>query len=287
MSIGDAKRRGGRGAIGIAAALLATVALAACGSSSSSSTPSAHSRTKATAKPANLIKVPGGSASTGATPKQAGIKKLARVPLGADFSPHLTGIDGTSTAQAIPIISGDLNAMWSKEFSSSGVQWPHLEQALVESSSVQTMCSSNPTVGPNDPMLLCYGSQSIFYWTVPWMQQNIDTDAGHVNLTLAMAGMYGDLIQDMFGFLQQLQKGQITQAFWDQQNICLVGVYARSLNDRKLFEKADVGTFKTWLDALSGGNAAGAATHQQLTQAFADGFDSGNPGNCALPPPKK
>jgi predicted metalloprotease len=255
--------------------------LAACGSSSSSTT-STHARSSATAKPASLIKVPGGSATTGATAKQAGIKKLARVPLGADFSPHIGGVAGLSTAQAIPILSSDLNAMWSKEFSGSGVQWPQLEQSLVQSSSVQTMCTSNPTVGPNDPMLLCYGQQPIFYWTVPWMQQNIDTDAGHVNLTLAMAGMYGDLIQDMFGFLQQLQKGQITQAFWDQQNICLVGVYARSLNDRKLFQTADASTFKTWLDALSGGSSSGAATHQQLTQAFSDGFNSGSPSNCAL-----
>ena len=257
------------------------VAVAGCGSSSSHTTTvrpaSATRAVKATPIPVKGVVSPKGAIAA----SQAGLAKLVTVHRGT--SPRIQGLDNVPITQAIPALSGDLNQFWSQEFASSGVQWPSVQDVLVESAPVQTQCSSRPTVAPTDGMFLCFGQTGYtLYWTVPWMQQTIDTDPGGVNLALGMAGMYSDAVQDLFGFYQQLQSGSMTTSEWQQQNLCLTGVYAASINNRKLFEQADAQTIANWLNALSGGTGSGAATSQQLQQAFTAGFNSGSPATCGV-----
>jgi predicted metalloprotease len=254
-------------------------AIGGCGSSSHSTTSTKTAAARAVAaKPTKVTGVP--TPKGAIAPANGGLAKLVRVTKGV--SAHIQGIDNAPITQAIPALSRDLNQFWSQEFASSGVQWPTVQDVLVQTSPVQTQCSSKPTAPPTDAMFLCYGQPATFFWTVPWMQQNVDTDPGGVNLAFGMAGMYADAVQDLFGFYQQLQQGHITTSQWQQQNICLVGIWALSLNNRKLFEQADVQIVKNWLNALSGGNASDAATSQQLQQAFLAGFNSGTPSTCGV-----
>lgn len=227
------------------------------------------------------------SSKSAVAPKKGDLAQLTRVSKG--LSPQIKGIDNVAITQAIPALSGDLNTFWSHEFASSGVQWPKVEEELVESQPVQTTC--NRTVSPTaGPWQLCFGSGPgatyTFYWPVPWMQQNVDTDPGGVNLTLGMAGQYSDAVLDLFGFFGQLQSGHITASQFDQQNFCLTGIYARSLNDRNLFEQADIPTVNKWIRTLAGSSASsqGQATGQQEAGAFVAGFKSGSPATCGVAP---
>ena len=276
------RTRGGTRAL-LGLAVLAAVAIAGCGGGGLTHHGGAgghHARAHAVA--AKPTKVAGVPAPTGALPaSRVHMTRLHAVHRGG--SPRIQGLDNVAITQAIPMLSGDMNHFWSQEFASSGVQWPTVEDVLVQGSPVQTQCASRPTISPTDPWFLCAGSGTdTFYWTVPWMQQNVDTDSGGVNLALGMAGIYSDAVQDLFGFYQQLQSGSMTVAQWQQQNMCLTGVYAASLNSRRLFEQADAQTIANWLNALSGGGSSGAATPTQLRQAFAAGFNSGTPGTCGV-----
>jgi predicted metalloprotease len=263
-----------------AAGALAAFGLAACGSSSHKTTTTSTSSTHAVA--AHGTPVPGVPSPSGAiAAKSAGLAKLKVVSKGV--SAHIKGLDNVPIAQAIPTVSGDLNHFWSGEFANSGVQWPTANDVLVQSSPVQTPCSSKPTIAPTDPMFVCASQTTAnFYWPVQWMQQNVDTDPGGVTLSLSMSGQYSFVVQDLFGFFKQLQSGQMSLAQWEQQNVCLTGLYARSVNDRGLFEQADVSAFKSWLSTISGGSASGAATNQQLSQAFGAGYNGGSPSACGV-----
>jgi predicted metalloprotease len=268
------------------------LALAGCGSSSSSSSTtstsssatatssaSAAAAVKATPKP-----IPGTASPASATPvAKAKLTKLRKVTKSAGNGAHLAGLGKLSLTQAVQEVSGDLNSFWSQEFASSGVQWPAMQDVIVDSSAVQTQCSGRATVAPTDPWYLCDSpSGGIFYWTIPWMQQNIDTDAGGVNLAFNMAELWSFHILNLFGFTSQLQSGSEPAADWAQQAVCLTGVYVYSLNQRKLFEQGDEQTVNTFITSLSAVNGITSpdVTGQQLQQAFVAGFNSGTPSTC-------
>jgi hypothetical protein len=274
--------------IGSAAAL--AIAVAGCGSSSSSSSATAtaapvKTTSKATAVVAHPRTIPGVASPKNAIPAStAGLKKLAVVPKGAGFSPHLAGLGKLPLTQAIQEVSGDLNHFWSSEFANSSVRWPQVQDVVVASSPVQTQCSDRPSVAPTDPMYLCWGQNLpyTFYWPVTFMQQRIATDAGGVNLAFTIAEMWSFLIQNLVGTSQQLANGQMTKGQWAQQTLCLTGIYVRSLNDRKLFEQGDQKAFDSFMSALVNVNGITApdVSPQQLQQAFVAGFNSGSPGTC-------
>lgn len=280
--------RGARRATFLIAASALVAVLAGCGSSSSSSSSSATSSattsaasaasSSSAAAPPATTTVPGTAAPSGAeSPKQAGLKKLVVVHL-PKFTAHIVGLDNAPITTAIPLVSTDLNKFWSTEFANSGVTWPTVQDVLVSNAPVQSQ-ACGITVNPTDEMQLCYdGSTATFYWTVPWMQQNLDTDPGGVNLSMGMSAAYSNAVLDLTGYYDQLKSGQITEAQWEQQNLCLSGIYARSLDERNLLEKADITTLQNFYNALSGDSQG--ATAQQMQSAFAAGFNSGSPATC-------
>jgi hypothetical protein len=282
----SARLRGARRATFLIAASALVAVLAGCGSSSSSSSSSTSSATTSATSAASSSSaaapvtktVPGTPAPSGAvTPKQAGLAKLAAVALPHQTA-HIVGLDNAPITTAIPLVSTDLNKFWSTEFANSGVQWPTVQDVLVSNAPVQSQACS-VTVNPTDEMQLCYdGTTATFYWTVPWMQQNLDTDPGGVNLSLGMSAAYSNAVLDLTGYYDQLKAGQITEAQWEQQNLCLTGIYARSLDERSLLEKADIPTLQNFYNALSGDSQG--ATAQQMQSAFAAGFNSGSPATC-------
>jgi hypothetical protein len=264
-----------------------TLALAGCGSSSSSSSTSSTSTSSAHAVAAHPHAIPAVASPAGAVaPAKAGLRRLRRVAKGAGFAAHLAGLGKLPLTQAVQEVSGDLNKFWSSEFASSGVQWPAMQDVIVDSSPVQTQCSSGrATVAPTEPWYLCDGSSGgTFYWTIPWMQQNVATDAGGVNLAFSMAEMWAFHIQNLFGFTAQLQSGSLPKGQWAQQSVCLTGIYVRSLSDRKLFEQGDQQTVQNFITSLSGVAGIGApdVSSQQLQQAFSAGFNSGAPSTCGV-----
>jgi predicted metalloprotease len=222
--------------------------------------------------------------------KTAGLKKLVAVPKHAAFAPHIAGVDGVPITQAIPAIAGDINGFWSHELANSGVQYPQAEEVLVQTSAVQDPCT-NSAIAPGDPAAYCGqgsagqpGGAVTFYWTVPWMQQNLDTDPGRVNLTFDMAQFWSLYVQDVIGSTNALSSGKMTKAQYAEQNSCLTGLYARSLANRQLIEKGDTQTANNWVSTLSSsanGITAPDVTSAQLQQAFITGFQSGDPSRCA------
>jgi predicted metalloprotease len=209
--------------------------------------------------------------------KKAGLQKLVVVHKPA-VTAHIVGLDNAPITTQIPLVSTDLNKFWSTEFANSGVSWPAVQDVLVSNTPAQSQ-ACGITVNPTDPMQLCYdGTTATFYWTVPWMQQNIDTDPGGVNLSMGMSAAYSNAVLDLLGYFDQLKAGQITEAQWEQQNLCLTGIYARSLAARNLFEKADVPALQSFYNSLSGDSQG--ATAQQMQSAFAAGFNSGSPATC-------
>ena len=189
------------------------------------------------------------------------------------------GLDNVPLTQQIQTLSGDINHFWSSLFAQGGVQWPQMQDVLVDSQPVQTQCSGRSTVAPTDPWFLCDGSSGgTFYWTVPWIQQNIATDQGGVSLAFNMAEMYGFHVLNLAGATAQLSSGQLPKGQWAQQVMCLTGLYVRTINDRQLFEKGDQQAVQSFLSGLSSVSGIGApdVSAQQLQQAFLAGFKSGN-----------
>lgn len=269
----------------------ALVALAGCGSSSSSSSAASSSATttassSAAAAAADPKPIPGVKAPAGAVAlSKASLHKIHRVAKGAGVSAHLAGLDGAPVTQQVQTLSGDINQFWSSLFAQAGIQWPAMQDVVVDSQPVQTQCSGRSTIGPTDPWFLCDGQNGgTFYWTIPWISQNIATDPGAVNLAFGMAEMWSYHILNLAGATAQLSSGQLSKGHWAQQVMCLTGIYARSLNQRQLFERGDQQAVQSFLAALSSVAGIGApdVSQQQLSQAFAAGFNSGDLGSCGL-----
>ena len=281
----------------LVALVVAMAVLAGCGSSSSSSssastssssssstassTSSAAAAVKANPKPIPGVKSPAGAVAL----SKSSVHKLAKVPRGSGASAHLAGLDNAPVTQQIQTLSGDINHFWSSLFAKGGVQWPPMQDVVVASQAVQTQCSGRATVAPTDPWFLCDGSGGgTFYWTVPWIQQNIATDQGGVSLAFNMAEMYGFHVLNLAGATAQLSSGQLPKGQWAQQAMCLTGLYVRTIRDRQLFEKGDQQAVQSFLSGLSSVSGIGApdVSAPQLQQAFLAGFKSGDVSTCGL-----
>lgn len=266
---------------------LGVVALAGCGSSSSSSTTSTGSSTtsSASAAAAHPRPIPAVAAKSGATKPDSGtLAKLHPVAKGSGAQAHLGGLGKLQLSQAVQVVSGDINKFWSGQFANANVQWPPMQDVIVDQSAVSTQCQRS-TVAPTDPWYLCDGQNGgTFYWTIPWMQQNIDTDQGGVNLAFNMAELWSFHILNVVGATSQLQSGSLSKAQWAEGAVCLTGIYVRSLSDRKLFEQGDAQTANQFVQSLSSVAGIGSpdVSSQQLQQAFSTGFNSGQPSGCGI-----
>jgi hypothetical protein len=265
------------------------VGIAGCGSSSKSSTSSSSSSSASasnTAK-AHPSVVPAAASPSGAKPLTS-LKQLPKVPRGTSLAPHIVGFSNVPIATVIPTISADINQFWSGLAAKNNIQWPQVTEQLVQTSPASTQCSSNPTVQPTDPIFICAaapssGASTAIYWTVPFMQQKVDTDPGRVNLAFTMAMIWSFQVQNATGALQALQSNQMSKGDFAQENVCLTGVYVNSLNNRKMFEQGDSTAVQTFLNNLTQTFGIGSpdVTPQQLQQAFITGFNGGDPSKCA------
>ena len=263
-----------------ALALGLAAVVAGCGSSSSSSSTSSTAST-ATAATAHLIVIKGTPSPAGAIkPSTAALAKLIHVNKSSALAPHIQGLSNLPLQQQISTLDGDINAFWSKVFAQSNVQWPQAQEAFVTSQPVQTQCSQRPTVGPNDPWYLC---DPVFYWPLPWMQQNI-APKGDVFLAFSVAIFWSFHVQNVLGFTQALQQGQMSKAQWANQTLCLTGLYIRTIGQRNLFEQGDTQAAQQFLASLQGVNGITApdVSNQSLTQAFVAGYNSGDPATCGI-----
>jgi len=257
-------------------ALIVVLVLSACGSSSSTTRTTTHAQATHTLAAT-------GASTDALKPTRADFKRLVRVHRGSGLSAHIVGLDNAPLPQAIQTLSTDLNQFWSGEFARSGVSWPPVKDLLVQSAAVQTGCAGRPSVGPSDPWYLCDAANgATFYWTLPWIQQNIATDPGNANLAINMAELWSFHIQNLFGFTKRLQQSKLSKGAWAEQAVCLTGVYVASLNNRQLLEQADVQTVGSFVDALSSVDGIGSpdVNPVQLRQAFSAGFSGGQPGAC-------
>jgi predicted metalloprotease len=269
-----------------AGAACATLALAGCGSSSSSSSTtsaSSSSSSSAAAAAANATPIKG-LKTTGSKP--AANATLAALPK-ADkgVTAQIQGVAGQPLSQQITTIDGDINNFWGQLFNKAGLQWPSMKQSLVSSGTVSAPdCQNDTTISATDPWRLCDSSSGgTFYFPLTWVGQNVATDQGGVNLLLGMAELWSNHVENLLGVTQAAQSGKIQPAGYAEINVCLTGVYAFSVNDRKLFQAGDQQTFQSWFQQMSPeftDVSSQDVSTQQLQQAFEAGFKSGNPGTC-------
>jgi hypothetical protein len=261
-----------------------TFAIAGCGSSSSSTSSSPSTGSSTTAAAAHPRPIPGVPSKPGAVPAKGAIGKLQPVVKGAALKAHLAGLGSKPLPQAIQIVSTDINQFWSNEFAKSNVQYPQMQDQLVDSSPVQTQCTNRPSIAPTDPWFLCDGQNGgTFYWPVTWIQQNIATDSGGVNLAFGMAVLWSRHIQNLLQTNQAAEQGSVSKGALSQQTMCLSGLYVHSLNDRKLFETGDQETVTKFINDLGADNSgAPDVTGQQLVGAFVTGFQTGDPSQCDI-----
>jgi hypothetical protein len=267
------------GATGLVLALL----LAGCGSSSSSSssssTPTPTSTTKAAS--ASLQSIRGVSSPANAvkaTPKA--LAKLPLIPKRGGPAAHIKGLSNAPLATQVSTLDGDLNHFWSQAFAAAKLQWPQVQQAIIQSAPVQTGCSDTPTIAPTDPPHLC---NNIFFWTIPWLQQNIDPK-GSVALAFTVSILWSLHAEDVLGWTQSLQKGQITKSQYGNQVMCYTGLWARTLSTRNLFEQGDSQAAAKFFGSLQGVDniTAPDVTPQSLSAAFAAGYNSGSWSSCSV-----
>ncbi len=276
------------GAAGLVSAL--ALILAGCGSSSSSSSSSTSSAaSSSTSSQVNAAKAHPSVVPAVPTPssKQLTLKALGKVPRGAKFAPHIVGFSGIPIAQAIPTISADINKFWSGLAAKANVQWPQVQEVLVQGSPVQTNCSGKATEAPTDPVFICTAApnsqgQTTIYWPVTFLQQKVDTDPGRVNLALEESLVWALQVQNVTGALSGLQSGKGSKSGFAQENVCLAGVYVNSLNNRKMFEQGDSPALQSFYNNLTGtfGITSPDVTPQQLQSAFVTGFKTGDPSQC-------
>lgn len=255
--------------------------LSGCGSSSSSSSSSTTSTTTSTASAvaARLTPIRGVKSPAGAVKaSQASLKKLAPVPKGSGIAPRIGGLGKLPLQQQLSTLDGDINSFWSQVFAKSNIQWPQAQEAFVSSAPVQTGCSNKPTIAPTDPWFLC---NSTFFWTLPWIQQNVEPK-GDVVLAFNVAIFWSFHVQDVLGFTKALQQGQMSKADWADQTLCLTGVWVRTVGQRNLFEQGDTQALQGIIDTLQGVDGIGPpdVTQQALAQAFGTGYNNGAPGQC-------
>ena len=275
-------RAGTRHRLLAAAAACATLALAGCGSSSSSSSSSTTS-TKAAAPSAQLTTIKGVTATGHKTPVHLTLAALPSAQKGP--TAQIVGVAGQPLSQQITTIDGDINSFWGALFNKAKLQWPSMQQSIVASGTVQAPnCQNDTTITPTDPWRLCDSpSGGTFYFPLTWVGQNVATDQGGVNLLLGMGELWSNHVENLLGVTTAAQDGKIQPAEYAEINVCLTGVYAYSVNGRKLFQAGDAQTFQTWFEQMSPeftDVSAQDVSTQQLQQAFLTGFKSGAPGSC-------
>lgn len=267
-------------------ALMLSVVIAGCGSSSSSSSKSTSptastATTAAKAGPAQLKTIKGVAAPAGAakaTPKA--LKKLPKVVQHTGPAAHIKGLSNQPLANQVSALDANLNGFWGQAFAKAKLQWPQTQEALIQSSPVQTGCSSRPMLAPTDPPLLC---NNTFFWPIPWLQQNVDPQ-GAVALAFTASILWALHADDVLGNTQLLQQGKTSKADYGNQVLCFTGLWARTLSQQNLFEPGDAQAAARFFSSLQGVDniTAPDVTPQSLTAAFFKGFKSGTWNSCAI-----
>ncbi len=261
-------------------ALVLGVLASGCGSSSSTTSTASRTTTTRNAAAAHVILIRGVPSPSGAVkPTTVAITRLKPVPKASGIAPRISGLRTLPLQQQLSTLDGDLNSFWGQVFAKSNIQWPQASEAFVSSAPVQTPCTNRPTIAPTDPWFLC---QSTFYWTLPWIQQNI-SPKGDVVLAFDVGVFWSLHVQDVLGFTQALEQGQISKAQYAAQTLCLTGVWVRTIGQRNLFEQGDTQALNGILDTLQGVDGIGPpdVTQQSLASAFVSGYNNGAPGQCA------
>jgi predicted metalloprotease len=258
-----------------AATLIGAVFLAGCGSSSKSKSSSASTASAHAAKP-HLTAVRGVAAPAPPTP--GSLAKLARVRKGSAVTSQIVGISNQPTLEGkLRALDADLDKFWSTLFAQANLQWPETSQAFVSTGSVQTQC--NTVLAATDPSALC---QNTFYWTLPWLEQNVAKPQGEVALTTDVAITWSFHVQDVLGVTSELQNNKLTKHEYGDQALCLTGLWVRSLSQRNLFQTGDAEAAEKYLKSLTGVDniTAPDVTTQSLEQSFFAGYNSGDPSSC-------
>jgi predicted metalloprotease len=260
-----------------AATLIGGAFLAGCGSSSK---PTEHNASTATTATAHVIAIRGGVATpAGASkPTPASLAKLARIGKGSGVTPHFAGANNHAPLETqIQELDVDLNNFWSKVFAESNIQWPEAKEGFVGASAVKTECEN--TVAPTGPPSIC---NSTVYWPLPFMEQQV-VPQGKGALGIDVAISWSFVVQNVLGFHQALEEKKVEQGEFAKQNLCLTGLYVRSVADRKLFEAGEEEAAIKFLAAGLDNLTEPGVNKHELGEAFLNGVRSGMASTCGIP----
>jgi predicted metalloprotease len=251
--------------------------LAGCGDDNNGDDPVASTGTSATTTQAAAAQPKAiGAAVPGSKGTTADLAKLPAAPEPSEVKTKIKGVSDKSTAQALDILDQDLFNFWGAMFTQAKLEWPAMKTLTVTKKPAATDCKTQ--VGPDDPPALCGDT---FYWGITWFEQNI-APLGDAAVGIEVSIFWSLHVQDLLGFTKALSDGKMSKADYGNQTLCLSGLWAHSVNERKFFEKGDAEEVIAQIQNISSIDSIKAPdiTPESLGNAFAAGLDSGSPRTC-------
>jgi uncharacterized protein len=195
-------------------------------------------------------------------------------------------------------VTKDVDAYWTQQFETAGLPEPRVSYAWIPAG--QTAASAcgdaNGTLG-DSAAAYCSGDDTIYIsqkfatdiytgaldHALPGSSQGFGRTAGDFAVAYIVAHEYGHQIQDELGMFQRYG-AQVATAAFELQADCYAGTWAKSAADQNRLDDGDV---QEAVDAalavgdFDANNPTHHGTPEQRRDAWATGFESGDPGACA------
>jgi predicted metalloprotease len=194
-------------------------------------------------------------------------------------------------------VTKDVDEYWTRQFADAGLGEPRVSYAWIPAG--QTAASAcgdaNGTLG-DSAAAYCSGDDTIYIsqkfatdiytgaldQALPGSSQGFGRTAGDFAVAYIVAHEYGHQVQDELGLFQRYGAQAPTAAF-ELQADCYAGTWAKSAADENRLDDGDV---QEALDAalavgdFDASNPTHHGTPEQRRDAWAAGFESGDPGAC-------
>jgi uncharacterized protein len=195
-------------------------------------------------------------------------------------------------------VTKDVDSYWTKQFEAAGLPEPRVSYAWIPAG--QTAASAcgdaNGTLG-DEAAAYCNGDDTIYIsqkfatdiytgaldQALPGSSQGFGRTAGDFAVAYIVAHEYGHQVQDELGMFQRFG-GQVPTEAFELQADCYAGTWAKSAADQNRLDDGDVDEA---LDAalavgdFDESNPTHHGTPEQRRDAWATGFESGDPGACS------
>ena len=263
---------------------LASLTLAACGDDDDDRGDSAEVTLNAAVEP----DVDDADPDATDTPAGAAVlDEFEELRTGADAPevPAIRGSAGLSTADWIHAVNGDVATYWQQQFNNGGYRYKPAKE-LIFDRKLSSACGIRASLrtGP----FYCTADQAIYY-PVTFFDR-VPQRFGDAATAVVVAHENAHRVQDIIGLFDA---PRIISAQLELQADCLAGVWAKTIYERGLLEKGDIGEILGLVEIAGDPrgtpiNAPGAHGSSALRQQYFDrGYNGGDPGSCPVPKKKQ